>query len=167
MPAHGLEIEEDLEFQRREWAFQRVGVWAIAAFVVAAALGLFGAGGTFSRARARAPEGAFWVDYDRFARVGAAARLQVHWPEGSANAPEPVLTLNRAYFDTIRVEQIIPEPKEIVLDSERVRLRFAAESIEPGGAVILDYQPDDVGSQQIQIQVDELAPVSFTQFAYF
>ena len=167
MPAKGIEIEEDLEFQRREWAFQRIGVWAIAAFVVAAALGLFGAGGTFSRARAGAPQGAFWVDYDRFARVGAAARLHVHWPDAPTDAPEPVLAINRDYFDTIRVEQLVPEPKEIVLDSDWVRLRFAAESIEPGGAVILDYQPDDVGSQQIQIQVDELAPVSFTQFAYF
>ena len=167
MAANGIEIEQDLGFQRREWVFQRLGAWAIGAFVIAAALGVFGAGGTFSRARARAPHGGYWIEYDRFARVGAPARLLVHWPQALAEAPERILTINRDYFDNIRVEQIIPEPAEIFPAFEVVSLRFPAESIGPGGTVTLDYQPDDVGRQRIQIQVDQAAPIPFTQIAYF
>lgn len=40
----GLEVSQDLNFQRREWVVQRVGWVVMAVLLVAALLGLFGPG---------------------------------------------------------------------------------------------------------------------------
>jgi hypothetical protein len=167
MAAEGIQLEENLEFQRREWAAQRIGAWTVLAFVVAAALGFFGAGGAFSRARADAPDAGVWVEYDRFARVGAPARLQIHSSAHMNRTPRHEVQLNRTFFDSIRIEQIVPEPQEMVIEPRLVKFRFAAEALRPGGEVVLDYQPLDVGGQHVEVQVDDAAPVSFKQFAYF
>ena len=73
-----LELDQDLGFQRREWSLQRIGWWALTGFVVVASLGLFG-GGPLSRGRVGDPGAAVWIEYERFVRVGARARLYVHF----------------------------------------------------------------------------------------
>jgi hypothetical protein len=60
-----MEIETDLEFQRRVWRVPRVGWLIIGAAVVAALLGLFGTG---PLSRASTDGGGLTVEYDRFAR---------------------------------------------------------------------------------------------------
>ena len=62
-----LQIDEDMEFQRRSWIVQRIG-WAIFALVILlAALGLFG-DGILSDTKAGQEEGALWLEYPRFER---------------------------------------------------------------------------------------------------
>jgi uncharacterized membrane protein YcaP (DUF421 family) len=50
----GLQIDQDLEFQRREWRLQHVAWWGLTAFVVAGLAGLFGVGPRGSVFRAAA-----------------------------------------------------------------------------------------------------------------
>ena len=51
-----LEVGQDLDFQRREWAVQRVGWGAMALVILAALLGLFGSSGPLSRAATNAAD---------------------------------------------------------------------------------------------------------------
>ena len=61
-----LEVDEDLPFQRRAWVAQRIGWVLMALFVLAAAVGLLGAG-PLSHARIDVP-GLMTLEYERFAR---------------------------------------------------------------------------------------------------
>jgi hypothetical protein len=61
-----MEINADLEFQRRVWAAQRIGWIAIGAFVIAALVGVFGQGPLSSAA---AGGNALRIEYERFARL--------------------------------------------------------------------------------------------------
>ena len=167
MANEGIRLEEDLDFQRREWAVQRVAGLLVVAFVVAAALGFFGSGGMFSRGRASDEQGDLLIEYERFVRAGAPARLEIHSVAGMQDAQHHEVELNRGFFDAIRTEQILPEPQETLIGSDKVRFRFAAEAWRSGGSLILDYQPLNPGRQVIEVQVDQAAPVSFTQFTYF
>jgi hypothetical protein len=46
-----LEVNQDLDFQRHVWWFQRIGLVGMALVVVAALLGLFGGGDSSPRGR--------------------------------------------------------------------------------------------------------------------
>jgi hypothetical protein len=158
----GFQIDQDLGFQRREWVVQRVGWWMLAAFVVAALLGVFGSG-ILSRATAGRQGSALWIDYERFVRLGASSRLSVHFGEPSSAARE--LRINRDYFESLRVEQIVPEPERTVIGTNDVTLVFPAAA--DAALVILDVQPMKPGRHSIRISTGQAHTAAFSQFAYF
>jgi hypothetical protein len=163
--AGNLELDQDLVFQRREWAVQRFGWWVLTAFVAAAVLGLFG-GGPLSTAQAAAADGSLAVEYERFVRVGASTRIAVR-----AKAPAPAsdvhLRIRRSYFETLRVDRIVPEPHAVAIGEEDVSLRFRSEGSAGPFTVILDVQPLRVGPHRPAIGLNGHASVTFVQFAYF
>lgn len=161
-----LDINQDLEFQRREWFAQRIGWWALAAFVAAATLGIFGKGPLSSAqtAEAGAP---LWVEYERFLRVGAPSRIAVH---GSPPAPGAgfQVHLPRQYFEAFRIDQVTPPPLAIAIGDDDVHLQFGpATDRAKTFTIILDLEPLRVGRYPAAFRVDGVAPVSFVQFAYF
>jgi hypothetical protein len=96
------QLDDDLPYQRREWRAQRFGWWALTVFVAAAALGVFG-GGPLSRATAASADGGLRLDYDRFVRSGAPARMLVHVAGSPAPDPGRALHLefSRDFIDAI------------------------------------------------------------------
>lgn len=163
----GLEINQDLRFQRREWRVQRIGWWGLSTFVVAAILGLFG-GGPLSRAQAGESAAPLWIEYERFVRVGAPTRVVVHHrlvasgPQGHVQ-----LHINRAYFDAFRIGKVLPEPEGVDIGPSEVVLRFAPRVVEtPVFTVILDVEPLRVGRRAAELRAGGGA-MTFTQFAYF
>jgi hypothetical protein len=159
-----MELKQDLAFQRREWTVQRIGWWALTALVGAAVLGIFG-GGPLSRARAGEPGAPLWIEYERFARVGATTRLYVHL--GAGGEPDDEVRVSRNYFDRIRVERLTPEPTRVIVEPDDVRLFF---DLAPGGgerAVVFDVQPLRAGRHSIRIGTARQPGHSFTQIAYF
>ena len=160
----GLEINEDLQFQRREWRVQRIGWWLLTAFVAAAALGLFG-GGVLSQAVAGDANGPLRVEYERFLRAGTRQRLSIQVRRASAAAGEELqLQINRAYFEAMRVEDIAPQPLSMAVDGENVTLRFGPASEQ--FTIIVDAQPLEPGRLWAVLRLG-VSTVTFNQFAYF
>jgi hypothetical protein len=67
-----MEVNADIEFQRRVWRVQRIGWLIIAAVIVAALLGVFG-GGPLSRAAVQGD--GLRLEYERFARLQQSTRF--------------------------------------------------------------------------------------------
>ncbi len=76
-----LQLPEDMRFQRAEWRVQRIGRLLMLAIVIAALAGVFGDGPLATRFHASG-DGVLQVEYDRFVRVGASARLLVKTADG-------------------------------------------------------------------------------------
>ena len=76
-----LEIGQDVDFQCREWAAQRVA-WVVAALILAAALLDLLGGGRLSRVTAEA--GPLRVKYFRFECKHAPTTLRIEAAPGSA-----------------------------------------------------------------------------------
>jgi hypothetical protein len=159
----GLQIDQDLEFQRREWIAQHVGWWALVAFIAAALLGAFG-GGLLSSARAGDEGSALWIDYERFVRVGTTSRLSVHLGAARDGSSQE-LRINREYFENLRVEQIVPEPDRTVIGGSDVTMYFPPSN--DSSVVILDVQPLRIGRQSARFSTKGAQTPAFTQFAYF
>jgi hypothetical protein len=157
----GLQIDQDLAFQRREWRGQRLGWWLLSAFVVAAALGLFGSG-VLSRAHARAPDHRLAVDYERFIRVGAPTRLAIR----AAGSDRVELRVDRAWFESLAVQRITPEPAHLAIAGDTVYLTFTTGA-QGECTVLLDVEPLHAGRYRTTVQVGGAQAVTLTQLAYF
>lgn len=150
-----MEVNANIEFQRRAWVAQRVGWLVIAAIIVAALLGIFG-GGPLSRA---AVEGdGLRLEYERFARLQQPTRLRLAL---SKTAPSEV-ALKRGYLESFRIEQITPEPCEIEASGEWLVYRFSGSGTS---AVIFHLMPEEFGSAAGAARADG-NPLAFRQFIY-
>ena len=160
----GLQLQEDINFQRRYWRVQRVG-WAISALVLMAAIaGLFG-GGLLSRVSAGPRAQGFWVEYERFDRAEDPSELRLHLPADAARDGLVRVWFNRAFVDTLKMERMDPAPEKTEISAERVTYWFRAA---PGGELVVNirHQPENTGRQRAWIGVGESPPLQFTQFIY-
>jgi hypothetical protein len=162
--ADKLDINKDLHFQRSEWRFQRFGWWVLSAFVLAAALGLFGMG-PLSHARTGDPGSSFWIEYERFTRVGAQTRIGVH---GIAPAGAIHLRFNRAFLDAHRLERVTPEPASIEIGPSETEMRFDQQKSGGGTfSIFLDVEPLRAGRHAVSVTLGDGSGARFRQLAYF
>jgi hypothetical protein len=132
-----LEIDEDLAFQRKEWFAQRVGIAALSLFVVAALLGLTGAGGVLSHATAGEPGRALSVEYERFVRRGAMSTmtLRIHSdPPGFIQ-----FWVSAPYLARVRVDSVAPMPQTVTLEQARHVYTIRAASADVAVTIEMEH----------------------------
>ena len=127
--SHEDQERQDLELvppaNPATWRRERIGWAVLAVFLVAAVIGVFGAG---PLSRTTISAGNVRLEYDRFLRMSAASALQITLsPDGKA-AGEQGVTLDHAYLDRIRVHTVVPEPKRTLARPDAVEFVFATAS---------------------------------------
>ncbi len=158
-----IEVAQDLAFQRREWALQRVLWVAIAVLLLAGLAGLFGSG---PLSHAETGTAALSLEYERLARLYTPSELKVRIGPGAATDGTVVLWLDRAFLDTNKLEAVLPEPEDEEAGGERVIYRFAVA--EPGSPieVTFELEPERVGRVEGRVGLVEGPELAFGQFVY-
>jgi hypothetical protein len=157
-----LEIDEDLEFQKKEWRAQRVGFLLLVAFVLAALLGVTGMGGPLSNGTAGQQDGPVFVEYERFVRRGAMSTIRLHL----RTAPGTVrFWVSAAYFEQVRVESVAPHPQTVSADANRRVYTIQAGS--PDVTVTLDVEHQSAGRIDVAVGLVDGPFVQFSQRALF
>ena len=161
----GLEIDQDLEFQRRVWVAQRVGWALMALFVLAAAVGLLGVG-PLSHARAAIP-GVMTLEYERFARFETSETLTVRL-DSAATAGEVVrLSLNREFLDSAKIETVLPPPARVESAAGRLIYVFAVGEPRVPLVVTFTFEPRDIGVHEGIVRLESRdARIAFRQLVY-
>jgi hypothetical protein len=139
-----LEIDQDLDFQRREWRVQRV-LWVGAALLlVLAVLGLFGTG-PISSTTATSGDGTVAVDYHRFVRHDGRASLRFHVSGDQASNQQIALWISQGYIDNMQIEDITPQPTEVRSAGDRTIFVFAVD--QPGDPLNATFslRPSHIG----------------------
>jgi hypothetical protein len=158
-----LEIDQDLEFERRQWALQRAG-WIVIGLVVLLALtGLLG-GGPFSHAEAAS--GPLTLQYDRFIRERAPSELQLDVDPGAASDSELVLSLNQGFLEKVDVERIVPEPTEMETAADRIVYRFVIPDPEQPATIVFHLDPTEPGQAEGRVGLVDGEEIPFAQFIY-
>ena len=151
----GLQLEEHRGFQERFWSVQR-GAWiAFGLFLLAALLGLTGAGGPLSRASVPLDGGT--LDYPRIARWQSADEIVVRFAPGPA---ERSLALSPDFTSTLQIQTIHPEPQRSVAGPDGTRLTFATLAGNEA-EVQIGVSPLQPGYSDFAIQIDDGASHSF------
>jgi hypothetical protein len=163
MKKRSLEIDEDIEFQRKEWFAQRVGIALLSLFVLGALLGLTGVGGPLSRAEAGDRSGAIHAEYERFVRRGAMSTMTLHL---RSNATSDVrFWVSAPYFEHVRIESIVPEPYLSSVDQARHVYAIRTESSEV--TITLEIEHKTIGTIAVEVGVIGGPSLRFTQVSIF
>jgi hypothetical protein len=122
----GLQLDEPKRLQRRFRRSQRIPWLAFGAVIVAALLGLTGAGGPLSRAVVPLPGGS--IELPTVLRRAAAETITV-----TIDGPgrERLVDLSDSFGKTFESSAIQPEPRSIVALPNGERWRFAIEEDLP------------------------------------
>jgi hypothetical protein len=165
--SRSLQVAEDMRFQRRTWAVERVAWALMALLVLAAAAGLL-ATGPLSTAEASDEAGLVRVRYERFARLGAPSTLRVELAPGATSSSSTVaLELGRSLAEAIQVERVQPEPlRERAGGDGGLVLEFGVA--EPGRPALVRIfaKREEIGLVEGEVGLAGRPRVRFTQFVY-
>jgi hypothetical protein len=157
-----LDIDEDLEFQQKEWFFQRLGVGVLLLFVLAALLGFTGMGGPMSEAEAGEPDGPVFVEYERFVRRGGLSTMKLHL---RGTPGEVRFWISAPYFDRVRVESVAPQPVQVSVEADRHVYLIRTGSADV--TVIFEVEYDTIGRSDAELGLVDGPSVRIGQLAMF
>jgi hypothetical protein len=160
-----LEIDQDLRFQKREWAFERVSWVVMILFVLAGLLGLLGRG-PMSHRTAASPDGMVTVEYERFVNHRAATRLTVRVPGEVTVGGTFRLVINQDYLQGVQVQQITPTPDST--EAGEGRQVFAFRAADPGRptTVVIHLEAEGPATLNGRISIPGGPPAEFAQVVY-
>lgn len=159
-----LEIHQDLEFQRRIWAVQRIGWVLMAAVIILALLGFIGPG-MFNQSSAGSREARISIDeYERFLRFMKPTTLRVRL--NSPSGREARVWVDRKYLQNVQVQQVTPEPERVKAGTDRMVYVFDVADPGQPTAVTFNLQPQKIGSLQGRAGLEGGRSLSFKQFVY-
>jgi hypothetical protein len=152
-----FQIDEDLQFQHREWKIQRVGWGAMALVIMAALLGVFGTGPLSS---ATLETEGLRLEHERFCRLQRNTELR--FTIGGTGDPV-LLLIGREYLDRVMIERITPEPGKAEAVNDGVVFHFA---LQGPAAVTFHLRPEKFGLVSGKARLGQAVPITFTQFIY-
>jgi hypothetical protein len=162
-----LEVNENIDFQRRIWRFQTVGRVVMALVLVAALLGLLGPGLLSNGASADSPQAELGVkEYERFLRFMKPTTLRIGLEPGAVTEREARVWLDRQYIEGVQIQHITPQPQRVEAGSKGLTYVFNVEDPNQSTAFSFDLQPQKMGLLQGRVGLEDEEPVSFKQFVY-
>ncbi len=162
-PVGDLERDRDLRFQRREWTVQRGGWLVMMAIIIAALIGLLGAGPLSS---ATAESGPLQLQYTRFERRHAPTELEVSPASSAVSQDQVEVWLSSDYLARVEITSIVPEPEEVVVADDRVIYRFSIDDQAQRPTILIALEHDDPGLSTGRIGMIDGSELTFWQFVY-
>ncbi|HEV2087673.1 MAG TPA: hypothetical protein VGR21_05125 [Cryptosporangiaceae bacterium] len=160
----GLQLEENLAFERREALVERVAWPVIAAVLVAAVAGVFGAG-PVSRTTTENRDGTVSVTYQRFARQVADTQLQVRVAPGAVREGTVTVFISAGWIANVDLRQVIPSPDKATRTDDGVYYEFSGRPQAPV-VVSFGYRPNGAGLQSATVHAGNTGGAELWQLIY-
>ncbi len=140
---------DDLPFQLRQVAYQRVGWTLVFLFLLAAVLGVFGSGLYSSRTEVGRT---FGVQYERVLRQDTPGGLTIRlFQMTKENAIQ--LSVNAAYLSRVTVERITPAPSKSEITETGTTWTIDVSPESARGELYLTLKPDQPGAIDLQLRL--------------
>jgi hypothetical protein len=158
-----LDVDQDLDFQRKDWVFERIGWGAMLLVVLASALGLLGRG-PLSKVEARASDGSLRVQYGRLEHYTTPTHFTVLLPRAAATDTTVALWVSNEYLGGIRLDRVLPEPLRET--SQANGTVFDLPVVGDSARVSFQFEHARVGSRPIEIGVPGHETLRLPQFVF-
>jgi hypothetical protein len=140
---HEVAVGEDLEFQQKWWAFEKL-VWTFFGLILLLTLlGLFGRG-WLAHAQTKSPDGQLTVKYDGIQRTGTPSDMTVIFGSDAVRNWQVRLYLSESVINRLGAQRISPQPQTSSLGDGGVTYTFPAAG-RPA-SVVISLQPSGPGS---------------------
>ena len=165
-PRYGpLEIDEDLDFQRRSWRVQRLGWAGMALFVAAALAGLLG-GGPLATGEVTSEAGGLTVRYPRFARRTAPVVVEAEMGPQAVRDGRVRLWFSREFLEDAGARDMRPPAEEVLLGPDRVTYVLRVSGPGNGTRVRLEIEPRGLFRVPGRAGLDGGPAVAWMTFVY-
>lgn len=161
----GLEIDQNLDFQEKQWRVERVAWVAILIVLVLALLGLFGTG-WLSSATASSEGDTLGLDYERFIRHDGEASLDIEVNPDQVREGQVELWISTDYLEGIQIESISPQPDEVRGEGSRQVYVFLAGNPDAPVSISFSFSPDRMGRYSGEMGIVDGPGISFDQFSH-
>ena len=159
-----IEIEQDLDFQRRSWAVQRVGWIMMLLISIGGLLGVFG-GGLLANASVGG-DGELRVEYERLVRMTGSEQLEISLGQGARQSSTMSIWLDRDWLSRHKVRSILPEPDSTSVSPVRVTYHFRVDPAAGRSKVEFDLEIHAFGPMRGKVGIPGGKTVTFDQFSY-
>jgi hypothetical protein len=160
-----LEINQDLDFQRRCWKAQRIGWTMMALLALSALLGLFG-GGPFSHTSTGDPSIPLSIKYERLGRYLSPLTLTVHVTSGASEDGKVRLWFSRDFLREVQIQGITPKPESAEISASGAIYIFRLAQPDQGGDVIVHFEAQAIGPLRGKVGHTESRSIAFTHWIY-
>ena len=151
-----MEMEENIDVQKKGWVIQRVGWIVMAVFVAMAAFGFFGDGIVSKK---NIQSGVQKLEYQKYSRFESAMELKF---DLNSATQQNIISFPVNYLGNFRIESILPEPKQNQSGNERVNYVFEGN----GPMKIIFYLvPKNIGELEADVFVNNQR-FHFNHFIY-
>jgi hypothetical protein len=161
----GIDINQDMDFQWREWRFHQIAWVFFAAILLAGLLGLLGQG-PLSSGRVGETGGALALEYERIDRLGAPTGMRVMLGPRVAEGGSARVAFSRNFMDRISVEEIVPEPAEVATSAEQVVYTFEIEDTAQPTSIRLDFEHEQAGTARGVVRLEGGPELAFSAFVW-
>lgn len=164
--AKGLQLDEDMDFQRRSWIFQRVGWTLMLAAMGAAAAGLLGPG-PYSRTAADSPGGLLRAEFNRLERAESNVDVAIRVRGGASRDGLIRLSVPLRVIERARLIRVDPEPESVETGSDQLTFVFRTATPETESRIFFRLQTAKAGRLDWRIGLAGGADqVEFSQRVY-
>lgn len=161
----GIDINQDMDYQWREWRIQRIAWVFFGAILLAALLGLLGQG-PLSKGRIATPDGAIALDFERIDRANAPTGLTVTLAPDVAQGGAAQVAFSREFMERISIEEVVPEPQSVETGAGEVIYTFNVEDPSQPASVRLDFQYEQAGLTHGSVRLADGPALRFEAFVW-
>jgi hypothetical protein len=161
----GLQIDEDMRFQRLNWAAERIAWSALSLVILAALLGLFSRG-PLSETEARDADGAVRITYERFLRYGTASSLDIEITFPATQTEHVELRLRGPMLHGLLVQTVRPEPLESRLAEDGWVMVFPVADKGSTSLIRMEIRPEALATLEGEIAIGGQQPARLSSFVY-
>lgn len=160
-----LDLNQDLDLQRKTWTVQRIGWSGMALIVLAALAGVFGSG-PLARTEVTDNPQTFRLSYDRFGRYEGELVLQVVLTPETTKTNRVTVEIDRTYWISHAVEHITPEPLISSIGIDGFLYTFETNTPSTPAVIVFRLRPKYIGAMEGRIRVNDSGPLRFHQFMF-
>ncbi|HYG75175.1 MAG TPA: hypothetical protein VEK08_09255 [Planctomycetota bacterium] len=161
----GLEVDEDLQFEQRDWIVQRVAWTVMLLVAIAALLGLLGHG-PLTRLTAADEKGLLTAKYYRFERAQGPSDITLNIGADALKGSEARIWVSKTFFTAVELEKVVPEPIRVESAADRLTYVFHIESKTPAAWVRFHFKPQEFWNHKVRIGLEDVTELSFQQFVW-
>lgn len=144
---HEVAVGEDLEFQRKWWAFEKLAWSFFAAILLLSLLGLFGRG-WLAKTQKQSSDKILTLKFDRIQRTGTPSDMSVIFRPEAIHNGHIRLYLSESVVNRIGAQRISPQPQTSTLGDGGITYTFPASGVP--ATVMISLEPSGPGSFAFQ-----------------
>ena len=162
---NGLEINQDLAFQKKEWKVQKVGMYIILFLIIVSIAGFFGTG-PVSYTEEGVEGGDIYAEYQRYTRRHAPNELRLKIGSNALKSDSVIISFDEAYIAEIQITSISPIPLKTYYSPGKVNYLFSLKDNVSSATIVYYFSPESTGKLNSAITINNGSSVNFSQLVY-